>query len=84
MQKITKQYERHSIFSEPDVDRLSFLEDKKDLNVDVVIQMIIGQICYILHEPQIVKVRKMLTIEQIKTDCAKISKQESEEKNEQV
>ena len=36
------------------------------MNVDSIIGMIVGQIRYILHEPQISKSRKMLTIEQFR------------------
>lgn len=64
--EVTKQYEWHSIFSESNLDNSSFFRDENDLNVDTVILMIVGQIRYILHEPQISKSRKMLTIEQFR------------------
>lgn len=66
MQEVMKQYEWHSIFSETNRDKSLFLTDEKDLNVDSVTQTIIGQIRYILHEPQIAKSRKLLTIEQFR------------------
>ena len=66
MQEIMKQYEWHSIFSETTGNKTSFLTDEEDLNVNSLTQIIIGQIRYILHEPQIAKVRKMLTIEQFR------------------
>ncbi len=66
MQEIMEQYEWHSIFSENNSDMSSSLNDGKDLNIDSVTQMIVGQIRYIIHEPQIVKARKMLTIEQFR------------------
>ena len=66
MLEIMKQYEWHSIFSESNKDNFSYFNDDKDLNIDTVTQMIIGQIRYIIHEPQISKVRKMLTIEQFR------------------
>lgn len=66
MQEIMKQYEWHSIFSENNREKFSFLTDEKEFNVNSVTQAIIGQIRYILHEPQIAKARKMLTIEQFR------------------
>lgn len=66
MPEIMKQYEWHSIFSESNKDNFSSFNDEKDLNIDTLTQMIIGQIRYIIHEPQISKVRKMLTIEQFR------------------
>lgn len=59
----SEQYEWHSIFSGTGED--SFF-DEKELNADTVTDMMVGQIRYILHEPQIVKARKMLTIEQFR------------------
>ncbi len=66
MREVLEEYERHSIFSETNRDKSSFLKDEKDLNIDTITQMIIGQIRYIIHEPQIAKIRKMLTIEQFR------------------
>lgn len=66
IQEIMKQYEWHSIFSENNREKFSFLTDEKEFNVNSVTQAIIGQIRYILHEPQIAKARKMLTIEQFR------------------
>ena len=66
MREVMKQYEWHSIFSETNRYNTSFLTDEKDIDVDSVSQMIIGQIRYILNEPQIYKIRKMLTIEQFR------------------
>ncbi len=66
MPEIMKQYEWYSIFSESNKDNFSSFNDEKDLNIDTLTQMIIGQIRYIIHEPQISKVRKMLTIEQFR------------------
>ncbi len=66
MQEVMKQYEWHSIFSKSNRDKSSFLTDEKDLNVSSVTQAIIGQIRYIIHEPQMAKARKFLTIEQFR------------------
>lgn len=59
IQETMKDYKWHSVFSENP-------KDKKDLDTESVIQMIVGQIRYILHEPAISKGRKMLTIEQFR------------------
>lgn len=66
MHEITEQYEWHSIFSEANREEYPFIDNEKALNIDTIIQMIIGQIRYIIHEPQIAKARKMLTIEQFR------------------
>lgn len=66
MREVMKQYEWHSIFSETNRRNSLFLTDEKNIDVDSVAQMIIGQIRYILDEPQIYKIRKMLTIEQFR------------------
>ena len=58
---VLEQYEEHSIFArtdwENDIDDLP-------LTPDGVVQMIQGQIRYILHDPSISRARKMLVIEQ--------------------
>ena len=66
MQNISEQYEKNSIFSETNRDKASFSENGKAFNVDAVTKMITGHIRYILHDPQISKARKMLTIEQFR------------------
>ena len=63
IKEVSEQYEWHSIFFGTGED--SFF-DEKELNADTVTDMMVGQIRYILHEPQIVKARKMLTIEQFR------------------
>ena len=59
MQEIMEQYEHHTIFSGTDTAN-------QDLSVETITDMIVGQIRYIIHEPQIMKARKMLTIEQFR------------------
>lgn len=59
MQETMKHYERHTIFFD------SSIADQ-DLNVKSITEIIVGQIRYIIHEPQIVKGRKMLTVEQFR------------------
>lgn len=59
MQEVMKQYEQHTIFSETDIAN-------QNLSVESITDMIVGQIRYIIHEPQIIKGRKMLTVEQFR------------------
>ena len=70
LQEVMGQYGKYSIFVrtdwEKDVDNLP-------LTADETVQMIRGQIRYILHEPCISKARKMLVIEQYRnTELAKL------------
>ena len=64
MENVLKQYEKHSIFANADWDDPAFTKDKENITPDTAIQMIVGQIRYILHDPTISRARKMLTIEQ--------------------
>lgn len=59
MQEVMKQYGHHTILSENGIA-------DQDLSVEAITEMIVGHIRYILHEPQIVKGRKMLTVEQFR------------------
>ena len=59
-----EQYEQHSIFAKADWDDPAFTKDKGDMTPERAAQLFVGQIRYILHDPQISRVRKMLTIEQ--------------------
>ncbi len=69
---VLEQYNKHSIFARADWNDDSFTKDKADISVDTTIQMIVGQIRYILHDPLISKSRKMLTIEQFQNPELKI------------
>lgn len=64
LQTTLEQYEKHSIFAKADWDDPEFTRDKENLTQDAVTQMCLGQIRYIIHDPQISRARKMLTIEQ--------------------
>ena len=64
IQEVLDQYSKRSIFARADWNDPAFTKDKQDMTPDAAVQMIIGQVCYILRDPQISKVRKMLTIEQ--------------------
>ena len=65
-QTTLEQYEKHSIFAKADWDDSDFTKDKENMTPEAATQMFIGQIRYILHDPQISKARKMLTIEQFR------------------
>ena len=62
IQTTLEQYAQHSIFAKADWDDPDFTRDKE--NLTPAAQMFMGQIRYILHDPQISRARKMLTIEQ--------------------
>ena len=64
IQTTLEQYEKHSIFANADWDDPGFTGDKENMTPEMAAQMFIGQIRYILHDPQISRARKMLTIEQ--------------------
>ena len=61
-----EQYNRRSLFARGDWDDPAFTRDKGDLTADAAVEMILGQVQYILHDPRIRKSRKMLTIEQFR------------------
>ena len=61
---VLDQYAKHSIFAKADWDQYDDAEDKPAFTPDAAAQMILGQVRYILHDPQISKARKMLVIEQ--------------------
>ena len=60
------EYEKHSIFANADWDDPAFTKDKENMMPEMAAQLFIGQIRYILHDPQISRARKMLTIEQFR------------------
>lgn len=64
IQATMEQYESRSIFANANWADPAFTQDKEDLTPEQVVEIVIGQVCYILHDPQISRARKMLTIEQ--------------------
>ena len=64
IKEVLEQYAEHSIFAMVDWNDPAFTKDKLDMTPDVAVQMIQGQLRYILHDPAISRARKMLTIEQ--------------------
>lgn len=71
IEQLTKEYDQHSLFARADWNDLSFRDSKKGRSVEQIIVEIKGQIRYITHDPQISKVRRMLTIEQFQNDDLK-------------
>lgn len=63
IQEVLEQYEEHSLFAKPDWE-----QDAAGLpqTSDDAVQMILGQVRYILHDPVISRARKMLVIEQFR------------------
>lgn len=63
VKEVLEQYAAHSIFAKTDWEKEA---DNLPLTPDDAVQMIGGQIRYILHDPYISKARKMLVIEQFR------------------
>ena len=61
VQEVLEQYENHSLFARADWEKDA---DSLPQTPDDAVQMILGQIRYILHDPAISRARKMLVIEQ--------------------
>ena len=61
VQEVLEQYEEHSLFARVDWENYA---DSLPQTPDDAVQMIQGQIRYILHDPAISRARKMLVIEQ--------------------
>lgn len=69
--ELTKEFEQHSILFRADWDDPEFTKKKRNRSSEEIIAEIKGQIRYIIHDPQISKVRKMLTIEQFQNEKLK-------------
>ena len=61
VKNVLAQYEEHSIFARTDWEKDA---DHLPLTPDAAVQMVLGQIRYILHDPTISRARKTLVIEQ--------------------
>ena len=80
IKEVLEQYAEHSIFAMVDWNDPAFTKDKLDMTPDVAVQMIQGQLRYILHDPAISRARKMLTIEQFQNaDLAKLQTRQNYE-----
>ena len=64
IQTTMAQYEMHSIFAHADWADPEFVKDKCDMTPDAAVGMMLKHVRYILHDEQISKVRRLLTIEQ--------------------
>ena len=63
---VLEQYAEQSIFAKTDWDKYDDAEDKPVFTPDTAVQMILGQLRYILHDPHISRARKMLVMEQFR------------------
>ena len=80
IKEVLEQYAEHSIFAMVDWNDPAFTKDKLDMTPDAAVQMIQGQLRYILHDPAISRARKMLTIEQFQNaDLAKLQTRQNYE-----
>ncbi|MGM9565057.1 TetR/AcrR family transcriptional regulator, partial [Evtepia sp.] len=61
VKEVLEQYAAHSIFAKTNWEKDS---DNLPRTPDGAVQMILGQVRYILHDPSISRARKMLAIEQ--------------------
>ena len=69
--QLTKEFDQHSIFTRVNWDDPEFTDQKRNRPLEAIIAEIKGQIRYIIHDPKISKVRKMLTIEQFQNEKLK-------------
>ena len=77
---VLEQYAEHSIFALANWDEPDFTKDKQDMTPDAAVQMIQGQLRYILHDPAISRARKMLMIEQFQNpELAKLQTKQNYE-----
>ena len=80
IKEVLEQYAEHSIFAMVDWNDPAFTKDKLDMTPDAAVQMIQGQLRYILHDPTISRARKMLTIEQFQNpELAKLQTRQNYE-----
>lgn len=63
---VLEQYGKRSVFANANWDDPEFTSDKENMTPENLIQICIGQISYIIHDPQISRARKMLTVEQFR------------------
>lgn len=70
VEEVLAQYVRHSIIAVTDWEKNA---ENIPLTADEAVEMIKGQVRYVLHDPYISKARKMLTIEQFRnSELAKL------------
>ncbi len=64
-------YNKHSVFAKADWSDRTFTKNISDITPDTALQMVLGHVNYILHDLQISKSRRMLTIEQFQNTTLK-------------
>ena len=80
IKEVLERYAEHSIFALANWDDPDFTKGKQDMTPDAAVQMLQGQLRYILHDPAISRARKMLTIEQFQNaDLAKLQTRQNYE-----
>ena len=80
VKEVLERYAEHSIFALANWDDPDFTKDKQDMTPDAAVQMIQGQLRYILHDPAISRARKMLMIEQFQNpELAKLQTKQNYE-----
>lgn len=72
VEELSNEYEQNSLMAKADWDDPRFTDTKRNRSEEEIIADIMGQIRYIIHDPKISKVRKMLVIEQFQNDELKI------------
>lgn len=68
VEELTREYEQHSLFARADWNDPAFTRPLKNRPAEEIMAGICGQIAYVIHDPRISKVRKMLTIEQFRNE----------------
>lgn len=68
LEQLRAQYDSRSLFTRARWDDPVYAAQQADITPDTVTRDILSQIRYILHDPQISKVRKMLLIEQFRNE----------------
>lgn len=68
IEEVLEQYEKNSIFAKNNWVNLDNKFNENDKVADALIEMILKQVKYIVHDPVISKTRKMLTIEQFQNE----------------
>lgn len=65
-EQVLEKYQKHSVFAKANWDDPAYTKKKQAMTPDAVLQMLQGHIRYILHDVQVSRARKMLTIEQFR------------------
>lgn len=77
---LTEHYESGSLFSQTEKNGFARMGVKEGVTPDDIVKMVQGQIRFVLHDPQISRVRKMLVIEQFRnTELAQLQGKQSYE-----